>query len=247
MTVHADEDTRKSAAAPTCLRRWPLFGGTLALFVVAILAAAVAGGPDFEAGVQEHRPPPAADVQATPLGAPAEPLPPEESPDRILLIIGVVLALLVVSVLVTLLIWVIRRLVASWRNRPPRRRDGAVIDVDVRGVDASVSPEPDAPAVRRGIAAARTVVQMHADPGDAIVAAWLGLEETAADSGVGRARSETQVEFTLRMLLRRPGIEEPARALLGLYENVRFGGRVASEDERSKAVQALALIDEGWR
>lgn len=224
-----------------------LIGGILVLFLVAILAASVSGVPSIRGGRQEARPLPLPGAQTGPTGLPTPPPPPGEGADRVLLIIGAVLALIVLGVLVILSIWLVRRLISAWRNRPLRKQQGAELDVDVQGADAPGESEPDAPAVRRGIAAARTAVHAHADATDAIVAAWLGMEEAAADSGIGRALSETQVEFTLRMLLRRPGIEQPARDLLRLYEGVRFGGDVASERERTAAARALALIEEGWR
>ncbi|MGB3374297.1 MAG: DUF4129 domain-containing protein [Microbacterium sp.] len=245
MTVDADDDMQASAAGSTSSRSLLPSGIVLLLVVVAILAASVAGRPDLEIGRQESRPLPTPDAQATPTGTPG--LPPAPGSDSTLLIIGMVLALIVVSMLVVLLIWGIRMLIRAWRNRPLRRQQGAEGDVDVQGAGVPGESEPDAPAVRRGIAAARMAVDAHADPTDAIVAAWLGLEETAADSGIGRALSETQVEFTLRMLMRRPGIEEPARDLLRLYESVRFGGRIANESERAAAGRALMLIEAGWR
>jgi len=245
MTVDADDDMRESATGPAGARSWLLSGIVLLLFVVAILAASVAGRPELEIARQEPRPLPVPDAQATPTGTPAPP--PAPGSDSTLLIIGIVLALIIVTMLVVLLIWGIRLLLTAWRNRPLRRQQGAEVDAEVQGADVPGETEPDAPVVRRGIAAARTAVDAHADPTDAIVAAWLGLEETAADSGIGRALSETQVEFTLRMLLRRPGIEEPAGDLLRLYESVRFGGRIATETERTAAARALMLIEAGWR
>jgi hypothetical protein len=246
MTVDADDDTRKPVSDPAGSRSRLVLAGTHVLFLAAILAAYVSGRPSIVVGHREavHLPLPGA--EATPTGTPPPP-PGGDRPDDALLIIGMVLALIVVSLLVILLVWVIRLLLRAWRDRPLRRQPGVEIDAEGEGADAVGEAEPDAPTVRRGIAAARTAVDAHADPTDAIVAAWVGLEETAADSGIGRALSETQVEFTLRMLLRRPGIEEPARDLLRLYEGVRFGGRVAGERERAAAARALARIEDGWR
>lgn len=247
MTVDAADDARTATIGATRTRTWILSGMALVLFVVAILSASVAGRPDLEVGRQEPVPEPLPSAQQTLPGAPALPPEPGEGSDTVLLIIGIVLALIVVGMLIILLIWATRMLIRAWRDRPLRRQDGIEIDVETTGADAAGEAEPDAPTVRRGIAAARAAVDAHADPSDAIVAAWLGLEETAADSGIGRALSETQVEFTLRMLLRRPGIDGPARDLLRLYEAVRFGGRAAGEPDRAAAVHALALIEEGWR
>lgn len=247
MTVDADAETQRPTRTPPSMRSWLLFGGVIVVFLVGVLAASVSGRPSFEPGASDPTPPPLPDASATPTLAPGLPTSSDGFSDQILVIIGIVLALIVLGLLLILVIWVLRLAVAAWRNRPLRRSPGAQTDVDVSGVDIRVDDEPDAPAVRRGIAAARAAVEERTDPTDAIIAAWLGLEETAADSGIGRALSETQVEFTLRMLLRRPGIDEPARDLLRLYEGVRYGGRIAGEQERSAAARALERIEAGWR
>src|SRR5699024_7315729 len=65
---------------------------------------------------------------------------------------------------------------------------------------SEVAPEPDLPALRRGVAAARTVLGTDAAPDDAIIAAWLELEAAAASSGVHRAPSDTPTELTTAVL-----------------------------------------------
>src|SRR5699024_4436001 len=60
-----------------------------------------------------------------------------------------------------------------------------VDDVDLLPAD-DVPIAPDVPALRRGAAAARSVLDKKAVPTDAIIAAWVELEEAAASSGVPR-------------------------------------------------------------
>ena len=60
--------------------------------------------------------------------------------------------------------------------------------------------------MQRGIAGALATIDERATASDAIVAAWIGLEESAADAGVKRAASETPGEFVVRIITLRPGL-----------------------------------------
>jgi len=227
--------------------RTPLiYAGVLALFSVAILAASLSGTPRFTPGKSEPEPLPPPDPVATFSGAPFPPQQPSDNPPSLLIVLAVIVALIVVAALVAGAVWLVRVLVRAWRERRLQRRPGISTDAAISS-ELIVENTVDEPTIRRGIAAARATIITHAEAGDAIVAAWVGLEETAADSGVGRGKSETPAEFTLRILLRRPGIEQAARDLLALYEGVRFGGHAADEQMRAAAVHALDVIEEGWR
>ncbi|WP_309066302.1 DUF4129 domain-containing protein [Microbacterium sp.] len=218
---------------------------TAGLFLIMMIAASVQGTPRIE--VPSFGSPERATQTSSPPPSPL-PLPPSQPQDgRIWGTIILILLLIVAAAVVILLVVLAVRLVTAWwRARPPRRRIGD--PVDVAGAEpAAAASAPSAPVIRRGIAAARAVVQGRADPADAIIAAWVGLEETASDSGIPRGTSETPSEFTVRILLRRPGIDAATHTLLGLYESVRFGSKKASEDDRAEAARALAEIEEGWR
>jgi len=217
----------------------------LALLLVVLGAAAVSGPPSWApaggapvvreepAGVQPPTAPPAQEPQQ------------QDEPDVIATILGFLVLAAVLALVVYGLIRLAHLLATIIRER---RRADAAVQTDVEtGSASSADDAVDAPVLQRGIAAALARVSAQGDPGDAIVAAWLGLEETAADAGSGRGRSETPAEFTLRILLRRPGIDAPARLLLRLYEQVRFGGRRGDEQMRRDAEAALSSIERGWR
>ena len=244
----ADADQKNSAPAsavsPEATRRFvPV--GVIVLFVISMLAVAVAGRPTFTPPHVTPAPLPQPTVQQTvpPMvtGAPRD-----TGDNTILTIIAVIMVLLVIAAVIAAVVLVVRALLGYWQSRPLRRTGGAETDAEM-AAETVLESVPDAQTVRRGIAVARAAVDTRPDPGDAIVAAWVGLEETAVDSGVGRGLSETPAEFTLRILLHRPGIDTPTRRLLRLYENVRFGGRAADETARAEASRALAEIEEGWR
>ncbi|SJN19111.1 transmembrane protein [Microbacterium esteraromaticum] len=243
MTMRADHEGREAASVPR-VQRYLLIAAVLVLFVVAMLAASLAGHPTFTPPVAERAPGPApTPVEITP--GPESTMPPPQDGIRGFVVL-MLLLLLVLLVVLVVLFFIVRALIGYWKNRPLRQREGVDTDEGV-SMEIFTDSAPDAPTMRRGIAAARTLIDTQADPGDAIVAAWVGLEETAADSGTARGRSETPAEFTLRILLRRPGLDEPAHRLLRLYEGVRFGGHSADEADRSAAVRALVEIEEGWR
>ncbi|MGF2947746.1 DUF4129 domain-containing protein [Microbacterium alcoholitolerans] len=247
MPVDADQESAAPASViPSRVSRWALPSGVILLFVIAMLASAVAGHPVFAPGEAAPEPLPQPTEQQTlppiGLGDPQR----QQADDTLLLIISIVMVVLVVAAALAALVLVIRAVLVYWRSRPLRRTAGVATDVAMNAETVAESI-PDASTVRRGIAAARATIDLPSDAGDAIIAAWIGLEETAVDSGVGRGRSETPGEFTLRILLHRPGIEDPARRLLRLYESVRFGGHRADEAMREDAARALADIEEGWR
>jgi len=227
-------------------RRALTAGGALLLFAVAMLSAAIAGRPVID--LPSSTPPPLP-VMPTPTrsdsglgGIPQQ----RDASDETLAVIGIILVLIIVTLIVVGLVLLVRALIRAWKDRPLRRQDAADVDVDL-AVESVAEPVPDAPAVRRGIAAARDAITRRTDPGDAIIAAWLGLEEAAADAGAGRGISETPAEFTLRILRQRSGIDTPTNRLLRLYEGVRFGGHAASESDRTAAADALSAIEDVWR
>lgn len=227
-------------------RRALAVGGALLLFAVAMLSVAIAGRPVID--LPSSTPPPLP-VMPSPTSSDSgsDGIPPQRDvPDLTLRIIAIILVLVIATLIVISLVLLVRALIRAWKDRPLRRQDAADVDLDL-AVETVAEAAPDAPTVRRGIAAAREAIARRTDPGDAIIAAWLGLEETAADAGAGRGISETPAEFTLRILRHRPGIDGPTNRLLRLYEGVRFGGHPASESDRTAAADALAAIEGVWR
>jgi hypothetical protein len=78
---------------------------------------------------------------------------------------------------------------------------------------------------------------------DAVVAAWLRLEEAAAHEGAGRAPHQTATEFTTALLSRYAADESALTELRELYQRARFGppGHV-TEADADAAVDALDRI-----
>ncbi|GGD85198.1 DUF4129 domain-containing protein [Microbacterium murale] len=218
------------------------------LFLIVMVATAVQGTPSIDLAPSEPRDgvtaPPVVQESSMPT---MTPIPENPASDIVGAIIGFVfLALAVVAVILVLLI-VLRALARAWRDRPLRTQEGAETTFDLQEQVADAEPDVEAPVIHRGIQGALRTLDERPVPTDAIIAAWIGLEESATDAGIIRGASETPSEFALRIITRRSGISKAAGELLRLYERVRFGGYTAEESDRTSARTALQQIEEGWR
>jgi hypothetical protein len=107
-------------------------------------------------------------------------------------------------------------------------------------------PEPDTPALRTGIELALQVLDEQREPADAIVRAWLGLQETAAESGIVRRPAETPTEFTSRILGRAFADDRAVRTLLRLYLRTRFGDHPVTAEDVAAVRAALQELVRTW-
>lgn len=217
-------------------------------FVVAMIASAIQGQPTF----RPAEPIPAGTAEPMPTASPGgtgSPEPVESEPTNAVVaqILTVILMVLVAAGIIALLVIVIRALLRAWRDRPLRRRDAAAVASEVEQLESPPTADISVRVMQRGIAGALATIDERSRASDAIIAAWIGLEESASDAGVTRAASETPAEFVVRIMTLRAGVADEAMALLRLYESVRFGARVADEDDRSSARRALRRIEEVWR
>ena len=93
--------------------------------------------------------------------------------------------------------------------------------------------------LRRAAETARTELAARdgGPPGDAVIAAWLRLEEAAEHEGAGRMPHETATEFTTSLLSRYTTSEPALDELRVLYQRARFGrpGEVTEADVRAAA------------
>ena len=222
-------------------------GGLLVPLVVAaaavvVLATAAGGRPTFTSpfggGPAEGppmSPPPLPTAAATP--PTANPLVPSVSS-----VVQTVLVVLVCLVALVVAVALIRLLVSAIRDRRRRTRL-----TGRSGLEAGVEPEvADAPAVLRGIAAALGALDEHREPGDAVVRAWLGLQQAAEDAGLARSAAETPTEFTGRVLSRTGADRAALRTLLRLYLRARFDDGAISAADATAAREALQALATSW-
>lgn len=133
-----------------------------------------------------------------------------DEPDRIrtgVLVVVLVLVLVAVSLVV----------LRTLRRR--RRR----VWVGIPGADEVEAAMPA--RLRRAAEHARTTLAARTGgpPDDAVVAAWLTLEEAAEAEGAGRLPHETPTEFTVTLLGRYTTDEPALDELRALYQRARFG------------------------
>ncbi|TGO06148.1 hypothetical protein SERN_0340 [Serinibacter arcticus] len=133
-----------------------------------------------------------------------------------------------------------------WRRRRTLRTDALRAEAagTVSALEAGEDEEvPDlSPALRRAAAA----LGAGAAPADAIVGAWVALEETAAASGAARSAADTPTEFTTRLLHRTAADPDAVARLRDVYRAARFGSRAPTDDDVAAAAAALERIESTW-
>jgi hypothetical protein len=162
-------------------------------------------------------------------------------PDLTWLVI-LVASLVAAGILAFVILAAIRRL----RNRTRGAKgDLAEVPIDAMGSE-DPSVETSLPYLRRGLRRALDELDGDRAPTDAIIAAWLGLQEAAEDAGFERGDSETPTEFTSRILRSVSVDERSLGTLRRLYLAVRFGDLVASPEDVDHARAALRTLDSQW-
>jgi hypothetical protein len=143
---------------------------------------------------------------------------------------------------IVLLIW------RWWARRPSRLGRLPVVAAATSEVvtEPEAEPEPDMPTLRTGISLALQVLDEQRDPADAIVRAWLGLQETAQESGIVRQPAETPTEFTSRILTRSLGDDGAIKTLLRLYLRTRFGDHPVTTEDVAVVRSALEELLRTW-
>jgi Domain of unknown function (DUF4129) len=155
--------------------------------------------------------------------------------------IAIVMAILVLATLFII--------VMLWIRKHPRRgrtRQFSTVDTDAEDVLVGQDAAPDLPTLRRGLALASEALETDRTPRDAIVRAWVGLQEAAEDSGVSRRPAETPTEFTARVFAAVDADRDAAHTLLALYLRVRFGTHPAGAEELRTAKDAVAALRKSW-
>lgn len=141
------------------------------------------------------------------------------------------LALVVVTVAVVARLRLVmhrrRRLEATGLRGPP----------GVPLTDEAASEEAVAEALDAGMAVLAT-----GSPRNAVVAAWVALEEAAARAGVVGDPADTATDLVLRMLAAHPVDRETLERLAVLYREARFSGHDLTERHRAEARRCLERL-----
>ncbi|QDB78658.1 DUF4129 domain-containing protein [Georgenia wutianyii] len=216
----------------------PLLAGVVAL---AVVAGSAVSGP-WRLPDRDVTPPLPSEAPTAPTPTATADLAPPPEPTE-----GGVPLTLVLAVIGLLLLFLLLRTFLR-RATLARGTTGATYEA-ARGTVAAADaePEPDLPALRRGVAAAREVLAARAEPDDAIIAAWLELEAAAASSGVVRRPSDTPTELTTAVLDATSADPDATRGLLRLYHRARFAPHaVMTADDVAAARHCLERLAESW-
>jgi hypothetical protein len=135
-----------------------------------------------------------------------------------------------------------------WRIWQRYRRSAVPEEQSPRSAGIADGPDalPDVPVLLRGVEAARLSLASIAEPTDAVIAAWLSLEDAAEESGVRRHPAQTPTEFTLAILGATKADAEATRELLGLYHLARFSTHPITSEHVERASRCLGAIAESW-
>ncbi|GAA1985557.1 hypothetical protein GCM10009718_23630 [Isoptericola halotolerans] len=175
---------------------------------------------------------------------PPPPGPPDDptarDPDDTLL---TVLAVLGVVALV-LLLWVAaRKVLAALRSTTPAPAPPEPDTLDP-GTDLATDAEPTMPLPELVDAVTRALALLDAadGPRDAVVAAWVALEDAAAEHGTARDPAQTPTEFTAQVLAATAAPPDHVTALRHLYQRARFTTRPTAPEDVASARDALVHI-----
>ena len=155
---------------------------------------------------------------------------------------GLILAVAVAVAVVVLVAVVVWRSSPAWRERRAKSHRAAQ--------DSSAATDHDREAARRtlrgGLDEALRLVAQLTDPTDAIVAAWLALEEAAAMIGAPRGPADTPTEFTAAVLAHTPADRIAVGMLLQLYHRARFSTGGVGADDLASARRCLRELAASW-
>ncbi|GAA4726925.1 hypothetical protein GCM10023216_17130 [Isoptericola chiayiensis] len=173
--------------------------------------------------------------------ASAPPAPDEQPPpddDDTLLTVLLALA----AAAVALLLWYVgRKVLDALRDdtEPPPPPDHLDTGDTLPGTDAPTVPLPQiADAVTRALDRLDAAPTTH----DAVIAAWLVLEDAAAEHGTRRHPAQTPTEFTQTVLDDTPAPPHDVATLRHLYTHARFTDRPTPTHDVDEARHALTAI-----
>ncbi|MBL0888931.1 DUF4129 domain-containing protein [Myceligenerans indicum] len=212
------------------------------LLLLVVLAAAASTpwevhAPDLEA-ILPTNPAEFPTIPPEPTPAASAPAPEEYLNSTAQDIIALVLGLLCLALLAWLGVALGRRL------RDRYVPEGAGHEPTPAGTTApGADPDLLAEAVRDAAERAlERVERARGVPRDAVVAAWVALEDAAAEHGSARDPAHTTTEFTTTLLATTSAPATDVATLRGLYQRARFTSRPVTDDDVAAAQAALAAI-----
>lgn len=131
-----------------------------------------------------------------------------------------------------------RRLREAWLPEDAEAGIDRLDDGDVPGETLVV----DISSLATAVARADAHLAAAAEPGDAVIAAWVALEDEAALQGAGRDPAQTATEFTTVLLEHTPAPPDAVAVLRGLYHRARFTDHPVTADDVRRARESIGRI-----
>ena len=176
------------------------------------------------------------EFSSAPSASPSEP--PSEEPRADVRWLGVIAAVLVALLVAALITVAVRQLLAVRRERvrarPDRLTPGTTTD--------ALGDDVDLPEIQDAVTLALAHLDGHARPRDAVIAAWVALEEAAERAGAHKDPAQTPTEFAGTVLAATPAPPAAVARLRTLYQRARFTDRPIDRPAVTQAREALADI-----
>ncbi|MFC8798403.1 DUF4129 domain-containing protein [Promicromonospora sp. NPDC057138] len=152
--------------------------------------------------------------------------------------LGLIAAAFLALLVATLVGFAVRQLLAVRREKTRARPDS------LTGTAAadSLGDDVDLPEIQDAVTRALAHLDGHTRPRDAVVAAWVALEEAAERAGTRRDPAQTPTEFAGTVLAATPAPPAPVARLRTLYQRARFTDRPIDRAAVTQAREALADI-----
>ncbi|SDC16769.1 protein of unknown function [Sanguibacter gelidistatuariae] len=214
------------------------------LLLVVVAGAALSGDWSLDPGpaptmTLETVPPTTEPTAAPPMFDPGDGATNEWGSRVVSIVLTVAAALLAAFLLYRAALWVRRTLLpwlATRRDRPTDAAPQPTIDLEVVPLSA----------LREAATHAETLLREGEHSTDAIIAAWLALEDAAVRSGATRGAAQTPTEFTVAVLGTTPASPQAVTELLGLYHLARFAHTDMTAAQVAAAGAALRRLTEDF-
>lgn len=146
---------------------------------------------------------------------------------------GFLVKAVLVLILVAVLVAVARAVRDYWADRDAGTSDE---------VTADVLPQALLDGARAG-----EELLARGTPSNAVIAAWVALDDTVRSAGVSRNDALTSTELVVRVLTSYRVDREPLETLAALYREARFSRHPIGEQARSSAREALVRVQADLR
>ncbi|XBH22706.1 DUF4129 domain-containing protein [Jonesiaceae bacterium BS-20] len=220
------------------------------LLLAVVCCALLAGAVTLSGPLQIQLPPPLLELLAVPPVAEVEPIAPiapplgEERADEGGNWIGKSVLMVAGLIFIYLFFRVSRRGLALL-NSALRNRS---VEVRSQGQGTSADPESQVlmPLMHHAAQVGQGYLRSATTSKDAIISAWLSLENAAKEAGTVRDPAQTPTEFTLQVLSNTPATPQAIEELLALYQQARFTSDPLIPDARTRALAIMSKLEQDF-